>query len=104
QPPTDSSSPFVEPPCSHELSNDSPGPTKGAREIMPLRVWHGDCIIMKGRTGSQLSKGESMGLLDFVILLVVAGVCGAIGKAIAGYSRGGCLVSIALGFIGALLG
>jgi uncharacterized membrane protein YeaQ/YmgE (transglycosylase-associated protein family) len=45
-----------------------------------------------------------MGLLDFVILLVVAGVCGAIGKAIAGYSRGGCLVSIALGFIGALLG
>lgn len=45
-----------------------------------------------------------MGLLDFVILLVVAGVCGAIGQAIAGYSRGGCLVSIALGFIGALLG
>ena len=45
-----------------------------------------------------------MGILDFVILLVVAGVCGAIGQAIAGYSRGGCLVSIALGFIGALLG
>ena len=45
-----------------------------------------------------------MGLVDFLILLVVAGVCGAVAQAIAGYSRGGCLVSVALGFIGALLG
>ncbi|HEU0252864.1 MAG TPA: hypothetical protein VFR12_07495 [Pyrinomonadaceae bacterium] len=45
-----------------------------------------------------------MGLFDLLILLVVAGICGALGQAIAGYSRGGCLVSIALGFIGALLG
>ncbi len=45
-----------------------------------------------------------MTILDCVVLLVVAGVCGAIGKAIVGYSRGGCLASIALGFIGALLG
>jgi len=42
--------------------------------------------------------------LDFVILLVVAGLCGALGQAIVGYSRGGCLASVALGFIGALLG
>ncbi|HKS10661.1 MAG TPA: GlsB/YeaQ/YmgE family stress response membrane protein [Pyrinomonadaceae bacterium] len=45
-----------------------------------------------------------MTLLDALILLLVAGICGALGQAIAGYSRGGCLVSIALGFIGALLG
>jgi uncharacterized membrane protein YeaQ/YmgE (transglycosylase-associated protein family) len=45
-----------------------------------------------------------MTLLSFLILLLVAGVCGSIGQAIAGYSHGGCLVSIALGFIGALLG
>jgi uncharacterized membrane protein YeaQ/YmgE (transglycosylase-associated protein family) len=45
-----------------------------------------------------------MGIVEFLILLVVAGVCGALGQAITGYSRGGCLVSIALGFIGALLG
>jgi uncharacterized membrane protein YeaQ/YmgE (transglycosylase-associated protein family) len=45
-----------------------------------------------------------MTLLDFLLLLLVAGVCGSLGQAIAGYSRGGCLVSIALGFIGALLG
>ena len=45
-----------------------------------------------------------MDLIDLLILLLVAGVCGALGQAIGGYSRGGCLVSIALGFIGALIG
>jgi uncharacterized membrane protein YeaQ/YmgE (transglycosylase-associated protein family) len=45
-----------------------------------------------------------MTLIDLLILLLVAGLCGSLGQAIGGYSRGGCLVSIALGFIGALLG
>ncbi len=39
-----------------------------------------------------------------LILLVIAAVCGAIGKAIAGSVRGGLIVSTALGFIGAVLG
>jgi uncharacterized membrane protein YeaQ/YmgE (transglycosylase-associated protein family) len=43
-------------------------------------------------------------ILQFLLLLLVAGICGALGQAIGGYSHGGCLVSIALGFIGALLG
>lgn len=45
-----------------------------------------------------------MSLVDFIILLIVAGVAGAIGQSIAGYSRAGCLGSIALGFVGALIG
>ena len=45
-----------------------------------------------------------MTLLDLLLLLLVAGICGSLGQAIAGYSRGGCLVSIALGFVGALIG
>jgi len=45
-----------------------------------------------------------MGLIDFLLLLLVAGVCGALGQSISGFSRGGWLVSIALGFIGALVG
>ncbi len=45
-----------------------------------------------------------MTLIDLLILLLIAGVCGALGRAIVGYSHGGCLVSIALGFIGALIG
>jgi uncharacterized membrane protein YeaQ/YmgE (transglycosylase-associated protein family) len=45
-----------------------------------------------------------MSILDVVLLVIVAGVCGSIGQALAGYSRAGCLASIALGLIGALLG
>ena len=45
-----------------------------------------------------------MTLFELLILLLVAGICGSLGQAIAGYSRGGCLVSIVLGFVGALLG
>jgi uncharacterized membrane protein YeaQ/YmgE (transglycosylase-associated protein family) len=45
-----------------------------------------------------------MSLLAFLMLLLVAGVCGSIGRSIAGYSHTGCLASVALGFIGALLG
>ena len=43
-------------------------------------------------------------LSSFLVLLIIAAVCGAIGKALGGGSRGGLLVSIALGFIGALIG
>lgn len=45
-----------------------------------------------------------MSLLAFLLLLLIAAVCGALGQAIAGYSLGGCLVSIGVGFLGALLG
>ena len=45
-----------------------------------------------------------MSLFGFLLLLVIAAVCGAIGQAIAGFSRGGCLISIVMGFIGAWLG
>lgn len=45
-----------------------------------------------------------MSLVEFLILLLVAGICGSLAQAMAGYSHGGCLVSIALGFVGALLG
>lgn len=46
-----------------------------------------------------------MNLIQLLVLLLIAALCGAAGQAIAGTrSRGGCLVSIALGFVGALLG
>ncbi|MEO8587023.1 MAG: GlsB/YeaQ/YmgE family stress response membrane protein [Acidobacteriota bacterium] len=46
----------------------------------------------------------TMTLPALLLLVVIAAVCGAIGKAIAGSARGGLVVSTALGFIGALLG
>ena len=45
-----------------------------------------------------------MSLVEFIVLLVIAGVCGSVGQAIAGSYRGGILAAIALGFIGAILG
>lgn len=45
-----------------------------------------------------------MTLVELLMLLLVAAVAGGLGQAIAGYSAGGCLVSIALGFVGALIG
>ena len=49
-------------------------------------------------------NSHPMTLFDLLILLIVAGICGALGQAISGFSRGGCLVSIALGFVGAVIG
>jgi uncharacterized membrane protein YeaQ/YmgE (transglycosylase-associated protein family) len=45
-----------------------------------------------------------MTALNLLILLVIAAVCGSIAQALVGYSRGGLITAIALGFIGALLG
>ncbi len=45
-----------------------------------------------------------MTLIHLLLLLLIAGVCGSIAQALVGGTPGGCLVSIALGFIGALLG
>ncbi len=45
-----------------------------------------------------------MTLIGFLVLLAIAAICGAIGQSLAGYSLGGCLVSIIVGFIGAWLG
>lgn len=46
----------------------------------------------------------TISLAGLLILILIAAVCGAVGKAIAGSTRGGLIVSIVLGFIGALLG
>jgi uncharacterized membrane protein YeaQ/YmgE (transglycosylase-associated protein family) len=42
--------------------------------------------------------------MSFLLLLIIAAICGAIGQSIAGYSLGGCLISTVVGFIGALIG
>jgi uncharacterized membrane protein YeaQ/YmgE (transglycosylase-associated protein family) len=45
-----------------------------------------------------------MTLVGFLILVVIAAVAGSIGMAITGYSRGGCLFSAIVGFVGAFIG
>jgi uncharacterized membrane protein YeaQ/YmgE (transglycosylase-associated protein family) len=46
----------------------------------------------------------TMTLPGLIVLIVIAAICGAVGKALGGGARGGLIVSTALGFIGALLG
>ncbi|MDQ2693472.1 MAG: GlsB/YeaQ/YmgE family stress response membrane protein [Chloroflexota bacterium] len=45
-----------------------------------------------------------MTLTGILILLLIAGIVGGLGQAISGYSFGGCLMSIIVGFIGAYVG
>ena len=43
-------------------------------------------------------------MIRFLILLLIAFICGSIGAALAGSKTRGCITSIILGFIGALIG
>jgi uncharacterized membrane protein YeaQ/YmgE (transglycosylase-associated protein family) len=45
-----------------------------------------------------------MTLLELLILLIIAAIAGGIAQSLVGFSRGGCFVSIAVGFIGAFIG
>ena len=45
-----------------------------------------------------------MSVLEIIFLLIIAGIAGSIGQSLVGFSSGGCIISIAVGFIGALIG
>lgn len=45
-----------------------------------------------------------MTLFGLILMLIIAAIVGSLGQALAGFSRGGCLISIVVGFIGAFLG
>ncbi|HET7012220.1 MAG TPA: GlsB/YeaQ/YmgE family stress response membrane protein [Anaerolineales bacterium] len=45
-----------------------------------------------------------MSLVELVLLLIIAAVIGFIAQSLAGYWRGGLLLAIVLGFVGALVG
>lgn len=43
-------------------------------------------------------------MFEIILLLIVAGITGGIGRALTGFKRGGCVISIVVGFIGAYIG
>ncbi len=45
-----------------------------------------------------------MSVLELIVYLVIAGICGAIARAIVGGTAGGFIVSVLLGFLGAFVG
>jgi uncharacterized membrane protein YeaQ/YmgE (transglycosylase-associated protein family) len=46
----------------------------------------------------------TLSITGLLVLLVIAGICGGVGRAIGGGTGGGFFVSIAVGFVGALIG
>jgi uncharacterized membrane protein YeaQ/YmgE (transglycosylase-associated protein family) len=49
-------------------------------------------------------NGIEFSLVEILVWLIVAAICGAIGSAIVGYSPGGLLASIGVGLVGAFIG
>ena len=45
-----------------------------------------------------------MSLFQILLLLLIAGICGSIARSLVGFTKGGCMLSIAVGFIGELIG
>ena len=46
----------------------------------------------------------TISITGLLILLIIAGICGALGRSLGGGAPGGFFVSIAVGFVGALVG
>ena len=45
-----------------------------------------------------------MTIMSFLLLMLIAAICGMVAQSLVGYSVGGCLVSALVGFVGALFG
>jgi|SRR6266498_815702 len=55
--------------------------------------------------GREFDTSEvEMTLTGLLVLLLIAGIVGGLGQTISGYSFGGCLMSIVVGFVGAYVG
>ena len=69
----------------------------------PERYSHSRTEALPG-AALAMRAGMNISLTGLLVLLIIAGVCGGIGRAIGGGTGGGFFVSIAVGFVGALLG
>jgi uncharacterized membrane protein YeaQ/YmgE (transglycosylase-associated protein family) len=45
-----------------------------------------------------------MTIMSFLLLMLIAAICGMVAQSLVGYSVGGCLISALVGFVGALFG
>ena len=45
-----------------------------------------------------------MTLLELIVYVIIAAVCGAVARALAGGTRGGFIISVLVGFAGAFIG
>jgi uncharacterized membrane protein YeaQ/YmgE (transglycosylase-associated protein family) len=49
-------------------------------------------------------NGVTFSLVEILVWLLIAAICGAIGEALVGFSPGGLFASIAIGLVGAFIG
>jgi uncharacterized membrane protein YeaQ/YmgE (transglycosylase-associated protein family) len=72
----------------------------------PQAVKHASEIaeVLGRGTIAALPRPESMTLLELVLYVLIAGICGAIARAIAGGTARGFVMSVLLGFWGAFVG
>jgi uncharacterized membrane protein YeaQ/YmgE (transglycosylase-associated protein family) len=66
-----------------------------------LEIHSGGLFSENNMTGLE---EKIMTLLGFLLLLLIAAIAGSLGQAIAGYSLGGCIASVIIGFVGAYIG
>ncbi|MGH7437065.1 MAG: GlsB/YeaQ/YmgE family stress response membrane protein [Polyangiaceae bacterium] len=60
--------------------------------------------VLRSAGGTTLASLRAVTVVDFILYLIIAGICGAIARAFAGGTPGGFLISIMVGFLGAFLG
>lgn len=60
--------------------------------------------LLSAEGSSQEVVRMTLTLPGLLVLIIIAAICGAVGRALGGGARGGLIVSTAIGFIGALLG
>ncbi len=69
-----------------------------------MEVYSQEDFLPQIKAISFVTLEVKMTLTGLLILLLISGIVGALGQSISGYSFGGCLTSILVGFIGAYIG
>lgn len=72
--------------------------------MLSKRQWENSTQLCEYINDFTPMLGVLMGLVEFLLLLLIAAICGSIGQSLVGYSTGGLLVSIVVGIIGAYIG
>jgi uncharacterized membrane protein YeaQ/YmgE (transglycosylase-associated protein family) len=82
-------------------------PQAGAVSTKTFRIRRLYAVAAVGACLASVDAGGftmTITLTGLLVLLIIAGICGALGRALGGGTGGGFIVSIAIGFVGALIG
>src|SRR5882672_1245108 len=96
----------VRPHSRQSAAKRSPSGERAGGRVAPLSN-SGLAVPSQGCRAWRLLRSATrttpMTLLEFIVYLIIAGVCGAIARGLGGGTTGGFVVSILVGFLGAFL-